>query len=280
MFSHILLTTDIDRTLTATDGSFPERNTEAIRYFMENGGTFTVNTGRSVNTIRPLLPHITVNAPMLLYNGSATWYRGQICQYYPIDADMWDMVLSVSAAFPELNVEIQALDTHYLVNQKASYMAFCDAQGWGHAPAVPGSDLGPFIKFAVFGAVHDNTLGSMFSGTPQELLRMQELGRFIMERWGEKVDIFYASPRILDVHAKGVSKLRAARELQRQLGKKMLICVGDADNDVPMLEGADHAYCPADGVVADRFRNVCACSDGAVADVIYKKIPEILRFQP
>ena len=280
MFSDILLTTDIDRTLTATDGSFPERNTEAIRYFMENGGTFTVNTGRSTNTIKPLLPYITVNAPMLLYNGSATWHKGKFYQHYPIDCDMWEMVLSVAEAFPELNVEIQALDTHYLVNQKASYMDFCDAQGWGHAPAVPGTDLGPFIKFAVFGQIHNNALGHLFAATEEELARMQELGKFIMDRWGDKVDIFYASPRILDVHAKGVSKLRAAQDLQKQLGKKILICVGDADNDVPMLRGADYAYCPADGVVADRFETVCPCSEGAVADVIYKKIPEILQFQP
>ena len=74
--------------------------------------------------------------------------------------------------------------------------------------------------------------------------------------------------------------MRAARDLQKQVGKKILICVGDADNDVPMLQGADYAYCPADGVVADRFETVCPCSEGAVADVIYKKIPEILGLNP
>ena len=43
-----------------------------------------------------------------------------------------------------------------------------------------------------------------------------------------------------------------------------------------MLNGADYAYCPADGVVANRYETVCNCADGAIADVIYKKIPEIL----
>ena len=43
-----------------------------------------------------------------------------------------------------------------------------------------------------------------------------------------------------------------------------------------MLEGADYSFCPADAVVADKFPNVCNCGDGAVADVILKKIPEIL----
>ena len=61
------------------------------------------------------------------------------------------------------------------------------------------------------------------------------------------------------------------------MGRKILACVGDAENDRPMLEGADYAYVPADGVIAGAFDRVCGCDDGAVADVIYKKIPEILK---
>ena len=42
----------------------------------------------------------------------------------------------------------------------------------------------------------------------------------------------------------------------------------------------NYAFCPADAVIAKRYENVCKCGDGAVADVIYKKIPEILGIQP
>ena len=48
LFSDILLTVDFDRTLTAPDSSIPQRNIDAIQYFMDNGGAFTVNTGRSL----------------------------------------------------------------------------------------------------------------------------------------------------------------------------------------------------------------------------------------
>ena len=92
--------------------------------------------------------------------------------------------------------------------------------------------------------------------------------------------MFRACARIVDLHAKGVSKLQSARKLQQELGKKILICVGDAENDITMLDGADYAFCPADGIVAQRYENVCKCADGAVADVIYKKIPQILQKQP
>ena len=66
MFSDVLLTVDFDRTLTGPDGKIPQRNMEAIHYFMDNGGTFTVNTGRSVNTFKAHIDEVPVNAPLLL----------------------------------------------------------------------------------------------------------------------------------------------------------------------------------------------------------------------
>ena len=47
-----------------------------------------------------------------------------------------------------------------------------------------------------------------------------------------------------------------------------------------MLNYADFAFCPGDAIVAQRYPNVCNCGEGAVADVIYKKIPEILNLNP
>ena len=72
LFSDILLTVDYDHTMTGPDSKIPARNMEAIHYFTENGGSFTLNTGRSTTTMRDLFDVIPANAPFLLYNGSAT----------------------------------------------------------------------------------------------------------------------------------------------------------------------------------------------------------------
>ena len=138
------------------------------------------------------------------------------------------------------------------------------------------SDLGPFLKFSVYGRFHDNTVAGLFEATAEEAAEIDRAQAMIMERYGDKVDAFRAATRIIDVHAKGVSKIMAARRLQKKLGRKILVCIGDAANDLAMLEGADYAFCPSDGAVAERFPNVCPCARGAVADVICKKIPEIL----
>lgn len=280
MFSDVLLTVDFDRTLTGPDSVIPERNLQAIRYFMENGGSFTVNTGRSVNTFRAQMDLVPTNAPLLLYNGSAAYMNGEFVYTYPIDLNMWQVLEQVAAEFPEMNLEVQGLDAHYILQPRPEYIDFYRGMGWEYKTAKPGDDLGPFVKFALFGKPYYNRVATMYDYTPEELAAFDRAEARILELWGDQVVTFRAAPRIIDVHAKGVSKIRAARDLQARLGKEILVCVGDAENDATMLDGADYAYCPSDGVVADRYENVCPCGEGAVADVIYKKIPAILEIQP
>lgn len=279
LFSDILLTADFDRTLTAPDSSIPERNIEAIRYFMENGGAFTVNTGRSVPMTQVFRERVPVSAPLLLYNGSAAFDAGKMAFtfYHEIQLDLWDTIREVRGMFPDLTVEVQGARAHYRFEENPAWDAFCEHNHCAHAFAQEGDDLGPFLKFSVYGKLRDTTVDSMFHGSPEEIRQIDDAAAAIQARFGEAVEVFRAAPRILDIHAKGVSKARSARELQHRLGRKILVCVGDAENDLPMLYDADFAFCPADGIVADQFPNVCDCADGAVADVIYEKIPEILK---
>ena len=279
LFSDVLLTVDYDRTLTAPDSSIPERNLEAIRYFMDNGGAFTVNTGRSVPMTKVFRDKVPVNAPLLLYNGSAAYDlgRGQLEFCHEIQLDMWETMHNCMALFPDLTVEVQGVDAHYRFTENPAWDAFSDNNHCARGFAKPGDDLGPFLKFSLYGEIRDVTVASLFDGSPEERRRMDEAEQQLKQHFGNYCEVFRAATRIIDVHAKGVSKGRSARELQHRLGRKILVCVGDAENDLPMLLDTDYAYCPADGIVADRFENVCKCADGAVADVIYKKIPEILK---
>jgi len=277
-----LLTVDYDRTLTAPDSSIPERNLEAIRYFMENGGTFTVNTGRSVPMTRVFRDVVPVNAPLLLYNGSAAYdlQKKQLSFCHEIQLDMWETVRKCEALFPDLTVEVQGIDAHYRFSENPMWDAFSDHQQCARGFAQPGDDLGAFLKFTLYGEFRDVTVADMFNGSEEERQRMDEAERVLNEEFGDKCEVFRAATRIIDIHAKGVSKARSARELQQRLEKKILVCVGDAHNDLPMMFDADYAFAPADGVIAAQFETVCKCADGAVADVIYKKIPEILGLNP
>lgn len=280
-FSDILLTVDFDRTLTAPDSSIPERNIEAIKYFIANGGTFTVNTGRSIPMCKVIFEKVPVNAPLLLYNGSAMYdsHKREFISYAPIETDVPEMLRKLQERFPKMNIEIQGEKAHYALQENPGWQAYSEYNcAWAytdydHIPQ-------PFIKFTLYSDFGGVTVASMYHAEAWELEMMDEAKTYLQENYGGLLDMFRPCPRILDVHAKGISKLKIAKDLQKMLGKKWLVCVGDAPNDIQMLDGADFAYCPSDGSIADRYENVCECAMGAVADVIYEKLPKISVNEP
>ena len=278
-FSDVLLTVDYDRTLTAPDSTIPERNLQAIRYFIDHGGVFTVNTGRSVPMIKAFRDIVPVNAPLLLYNGSAAYnvQTGQLEFCHAIPLDLWQTVNATRELLPDLTVEVQGLDAHYTCPENPGWEAFCRRQKSACRFVQPGEDLGTFLKFSVYGTFHDDTVDSLFHGTPEEVRRMDEAEALLNQVFGAHCAVFRAAARIIDIHAKGVSKARSARELQQRLGRYILVCAGDADNDLSMMHDADFAFAPADAHIASQFETVCDCASGAVAEVIYEKIPEILK---
>ena len=279
IYSDVLLTVDFDRTLTAPDSSIPQRNLDAIRYFMDNGGAFTVNTGRSIPMYSRVMDLVPVNAPLLLYNGSAAYdkEKGDFTFVHKIDLDWRETVRKAMELFPENTVELQGVRHHYIFTPDEKWRDFCihEKCPWDFADF--NHEYGPFMKFTLYGQIRDITVSHFYSGSDEEMAQMDWVEQKLNEVFGDKCVVFRAADRIIDVHAKGVSKARSARELQQQLGKRILVCVGDGENDVSMMKEADYAWCPGDAIIRDRFPNVCSCGEGAVADVIYKKIPEILR---
>lgn len=273
-FSDILLTVDYDRTMTDSNGQVPQRNMEAIQYFMDNGGAFTVNTGRSLPQSQTILEQIPMNAPFLCYNGGLAIDK-EIIFSYAIDLPLEQTLREVCEAFPDLNVDLHGLKAHFGFQPTGCWEKYYAARkhAWYHAGE--GADYGPFMKFNVYGELRDDTFYQVFTGTEEEIARIDEAEKWLKDTYGDKIIVFRAGARVLNIHAAGVSKCKAARDLQKRLGRKILVCVGDAQNDLPMLEGADYAFCPSDGVVADRFPNVCPCDEGAVADVIYNKLKHL-----
>lgn len=274
MFSDVLLCVDFDRTLTALDGSIPERNLEAIRYFIANGGKFTVNTGRTYVSFLPFLDIVPINAPLLLMNGSGCFDEGKLHNFVPLNVDAWPIVRRLQADYPGINFELQTLDTHYLVDPTESYAAYYQRRGLPHQIADPAQHKGPFLKIGIYGDDEHREEGSEAVTKAAMFDKIEET---LNRELDEDLVVLRATPQIINIHAKGASKLAAARRVQKQLGRKILVCVGDEGNDVAMLQGADFAFCPSDGAVAADFPNVCPCSEGAVADVIYNEIPKILK---
>ena len=282
MFSDVLLTVDYDRTLTDTHAVVPQRNLEAIRYFTENGGAFTINTGRGMAMSRPFLNRVPFNAPLLLCNGSTAYdpWKQEFLFAHTIPLDQGTLIRELQELVPHSIVEFQALERHYIFRENQVWKEFNRLNFCPDGYADPDDDLGPFVKLCIYDNLEESTVAHLFRATPEQMAYFDSVEQKIRARYENELTILRVAPRIIDIHAKGVNKGQAATELKQKLGKKLLVCIGDEYNDLAMLQAADYAYSPADGRIANLFENVCDCAEGAVADVIYKKIPEILGKMP
>ena len=62
-FDGVMILSDMDGTLLGTDHQLGEANVQAARYFMEQGGRFSVATGRVKRAMEFFMPRLQLNAP-------------------------------------------------------------------------------------------------------------------------------------------------------------------------------------------------------------------------
>ena len=72
-FDGYLLVTDMDNTLLNSNHIVSEGNKQAVKYFTENGGRFTIATGRSAAAARDKIEGLAINAPAILLNGAVLY---------------------------------------------------------------------------------------------------------------------------------------------------------------------------------------------------------------
>ncbi len=72
-FSGCLLISDIDGTLIGSSSVISQYTADKINYFIENGGLFTLATGRCVDACRDLLKKVNISAPAAVVNGSVIY---------------------------------------------------------------------------------------------------------------------------------------------------------------------------------------------------------------
>ena len=84
-FDGVLLVSDFDGTIYGSKYEIGERNRKALCTFMDQGGRFTVATGRAYRTFAEYMPTVPINAPIILSNGSNLYdfETGEMLQTQP-----------------------------------------------------------------------------------------------------------------------------------------------------------------------------------------------------
>ena len=271
-FDNILMTADFDRTFTDENTEMPPANFEAVREFEEEGGLFTINTGRSVPMFRKFMYKIPTSAPLILYNGAGTYdkERKELLSFVEMPGGR-ELVREIHDRYPDLWLEVQGGEYHYFFEedkQRARFMHRFEADY--KIVSIEEVPL-PILNYTLSGRYYDDSVGQFYKGTEDEFRYMDKVQAELERDYGEMILINRSMPRMMDMMNKRVSKGRAARELAQKLGRGVLVCAGDAPNDLSMLEEADIAFIPADcspEIKGRGFRETLPCAQGTIRGAV------------
>ena len=213
-YSGLLICSDFDGTLFYKNGVSQE-NLEAIRAFREQGGAFTLATGRYPSSILARMgAEFLSPTPVICMNGGILYDVAEekelFCGEMPdgfrqtvLDAMGWKGIKDVRL-FPNREWEF----IHFLPDETDALQ-----KAWNQ----------PLIKVEFH---IEDEVSDCFKA---DLIRC--LGdAFTVERsWHNGIEIYGAS------YGKGIT----ARKLAKRIGADKLICVGDYENDLSMIREAD-----------------------------------------
>ena len=258
-FDGLLLVSDFDDTLYDDQRRIPERNLRAIQYFLEEGGRFTVATGRAHRTFAPYAHLAPINAPVILSNGSALYD-------FQADRMLEQTLLPPSAPYdfarllellPSLAVELYHGEDIYVWNPNPITDAHMAKVGTDYTVCPIQEAPLPWTK-------------AIFQQDRSVLLQAQS---WLLERCGQLYEAIFSNRYYLEITLKGSSKGGMVTRLAHRLGlsPEHIYCVGDNQNDIPMLARSAIPFAPANCAQEVRdwgARILCPCEEGVIGDIV------------
>ncbi len=261
-FDGVLLVSDYDDTLYNHRLEVTARSRDAIDYFIREGGWFTVATGRAYETFKPQIERerLHLNAPVILSNGSAIYdfQTGEFLHRSHLPGQAALHIQQVLTVFPELGFE-----------------SYHDGSVCVHNPnEVTQRHLERVnVPYTVCGRVADMPMPWTKLILEQDHPMLADVQKYILERWGDQYEAIFSNLYLLELTAKGNTKGALVEKLAGLLGARPenVYCIGDNQNDIPMLAVSAIPFAPANCAPEVRewgARIVAHCDDDPVAEVV------------
>lgn len=258
-FDGVLLASDFDDTLVGESCALSPANRAALAYFTGEGGRFTVSTGRAKRTFAPYAKGVLINAPVILSNGAMLYDfdRDRAVVELPLPLTAAEDLFALAEELPALGIECYHGDDVYIHHPNAHTER--------HVARVKTTwtqrDLrempGPWSK-AVIQADHETLL---------------EAQSRIRGRWPDRYEAIFSNAVLLECTAKTASKggmvLKLAELLE--IRREHIYCVGDNQNDLPMLAVSAIPFAPANCAQAVKDWGAVilkACDEDCIAQIV------------
>ena len=233
-----------------------------FKYFIQNGGYFSISTGRALPAFARYAKDLPCNAPCVIANGAAIYDFNKDCYVETafLDADIYDHVDALLARFPGLCFEIYHDDRRIHVLHPNDY-----THNHEHLTRAKTEEVKDFRE------VDLPIIKLLFE---EEKPLLEQVRDFIVSRdWGKRYELIFSSDHLLELTRRGATKGGMILKLAKLLGvaRKDIYCIGDHNNDIPMLEVSEIGFAPENAIPEVKewgAHIVCHCKDGALADVV------------
>lgn len=262
-YSKWLIVSDIDGTLNDKKMNLPQNNKDAIARYVDNGGNFTLCSGRNLQSLSIHYNKLNIKTPAIILNGAGIYdfKKDELLSFSPITNEGEDIILDLFKKYRSVQLTVYGTDKLYLVKRSCVYgyiIAKMDNLDYKLCKRVSDIPRGIWGKATFFGPknVVNKIKSIILNNTNKELF-----------------ECFFTSPFSLEIVRKGVNKGSAVDKLTEILGidKDNVGAIGDYYNDVDMLKTVKHPACC--GQAPDDIKSLCEhvachCNDGAVCDFI------------
>lgn len=125
-FDGMLLACDMDGTLLDSDRQISEANIQALRYFTEQGGLFSLATGRAYAAVTDYIDLLPINAPYCLLNGSLILNaQSKVLHCAGMPEQTPILIEQVLSAFPQIGCEVFLPDQIFVCRMSAETNITC-----------------------------------------------------------------------------------------------------------------------------------------------------------
>ncbi|MCI8477467.1 MAG: HAD family phosphatase [Oscillospiraceae bacterium] len=255
-----LFLSDLDGTLCNEAGTLSRFTRDGLTQLLEQGLAFTVASGRTPLSVRPLLHDLSLRHPMALMNGALVL---DPVRWQPLDCTPLSEAAKAELVQAERALNLQGL----LLGLEGTALAgtlgdvestvweafFRRNQAWETAAKLPQGGADVWRGSILYGIYADSR--------PDRLAQLRDRlagGPFTLDFYQDRYD---PKTWCLEVFSHAASKYHAVQTIRKMTGAKWLVGFGDGENDLSFFRACDQCYAVANASAAVR-----AAADGVIGD--------------
>ena len=119
-YSKWLVVSDIDGTLNNKIRRLPERNKTKIKEYVDNGGYFTLCSGRNLQSLTPHYKKLEIETPALFLNGAGIYdfKTNKMLSFKGVSKDAEEKIMECASLIKQAEVSVFTDDMIYHVKPK------------------------------------------------------------------------------------------------------------------------------------------------------------------